>query len=356
MKKVLVALSGGVDSAVAALLLKEQGYAVSGAYIRTWMNEEMPLADCPAQQDIEDSRAVAAHLGIDYEIVNLVNEYREHVVNYLVAGYQQGITPNPDMMCNREMKFGIFQRYALEQGFDGIATGHYVRSLKNPSGSHDLLEGSDKNKDQTYFLALLQQAQIARALFPLGELQKPEVRALAEKNGLPNAAKKDSQGICFLGDMNISRFLEYYIEDKPGDIVNNAGQVLGRHRGLHRYTTGQRRGIGVPSNTDNEAYVVTRLDLERNELVVAFDRPDSPGLYSSEMELYGMSFTNQRIEAPCQLLAKPRYRDPSQAITYTPTGPDSAKVRFAEPQRALSSGQVLALYDGEKLLGGGFYR
>ena len=368
MQKILVALSGGVDSAVAALLLQEQGYDVSGAYIRTWMNEEMPLADCPAQQDIEDSRAVAEHLGIDYEIVNLVNEYREHVVNYLVDGYKKGITPNPDIMCNREMKFGIFQDYALKNGYERIATGHYVRSLENPDGSFDLLQGLDKNKDQTYFLALLRQKQIAKALFPVGELQKPEVRALAEKYHLPNATKKDSQGICFLGDMNINRFLEHYIEDKPGDIVNSVGQVLGQHRGLHRYTTGQRRGIGVPSNTDNEAYVVTRLDLARNELVVAFDRPDSPDLYTSEVELYGLSFTNQpvgktrnkvpmpHLNEPCQLTAKPRYRDPAQAITYTPTGPNSAKVSFAEPQRALSPGQVLALYDGEMLLGGGFYR
>ncbi|MDQ8193355.1 tRNA 2-thiouridine(34) synthase MnmA [Coraliomargarita sp. SDUM461004] len=356
MKKILVALSGGVDSAVAALLLKEQGYDVSGAYIRTWMNEEMPLADCPAQQDIEDSRSVAQHLGIDYEIVNLVNEYREHVVNYLVDGYQRGITPNPDMMCNREMKFGIFQNYALQAGFDAIATGHYVRKCDNANGSQDLLEGLDKNKDQTYFLALLQQSQIRHALFPVGELNKPDVRELAQERKLPNALKKDSQGICFLGDMNIRRFLEYYIDDKPGNIVTPEGKVLGRHRGLHRYTTGQRRGIGIPSNTDNEFYVVTALDMERNELVVAFDRPDSPGLFTQEVEVYGLSFVNRCISEPCRLLAKPRYRDASQAITYTPTGDNRAKVSFDVPQRALSPGQILALYDGDKLLGGGFYQ
>lgn len=356
MQKILVGLSGGVDSAVAALQLKEQGYDVSGAYIRTWMNEEMPLADCPAQQDIEDSRAVAAHLGIDYQIVNLVNEYREHVVHYLVEGYKNGITPNPDMMCNREMKFGIFQNYALKNGFDAIATGHYVRKRRQADGRFDLIEGADKNKDQTYFLALLEQQQVANALFPLGELQKPQVRELAQKYKLPNATKKDSQGICFLGDMNINRFLEYYIEDKPGNIVNSEGMILGQHRGLHRYTMGQRRGIGVPSNTDNEFYVVTGMNMEKNELVVAFDKPESPGLYTSQVELYGLSFINKAITATSKLLAKPRYRDDSQGITYTPTGPDSATVVFDAPQRALASGQVLALYDGDTLLGGGFYR
>lgn len=356
MKKILVALSGGVDSAVAALRLLEQGYDVSGAYIRTWMNEEMPFADCPAQQDIEDSRAVAAHLGIDYEIVNLVNEYREHVVSYLVDGYQRGITPNPDMMCNREMKFGIFQDYALQQGFDGIATGHYVRKLIAADGSHDLYEGLDKNKDQTYFLALLRQQQIQRALFPVGELEKPRVRELALQHALPNAQKKDSQGICFLGDMNINRFLEHYIEDQPGDIVNCEGTVLGQHRGLHRYTMGQRRGIGVPSNTDNEFYVVTGFNLERNELIVGFDHLETPGLFTSQVELYGLSFVNQPLTEPCELSAKPRYRDAAQAIQYTPTGPDSARVEFKQPQRALAAGQVLALYQGERLLGGGLYR
>jgi len=356
MKRILVALSGGVDSAVAALRLKEAGYDVSTAYIRTWMNEEMPLADCPAQQDIEDSRAVAAHLGLDYEIVNLVNEYRDHVVNYLVDGYKQGITPNPDVMCNREMKFGIFQKYALENGFDAIATGHYVRKRTNPDGNHDILEGLDPNKDQSYFLALLTQTQIEQARFPVGELQKAEVRAIAQKHKLPNADKKDSQGICFLGDMNISRFLEYYIEDKPGPIVKADGTVLGEHRGLHRYTTGQRRGIGIPSNTDNEFYVVTGLDMKRNELIVGFDHADTPGLFTRKVEVYGISYLNKPVTESRRLLAKPRYRDPSQSITFEPTSKSSAQIIFDQPQRALASGQILALYDGDCLLGGGFYR
>lgn len=356
MNKILVALSGGVDSSVAALLLKEQGYQVSGAYIRTWMNEEMPLGDCPAQQDIEDARAVAKHLGIDFEVVNLVNEYRQHVVHYLVEGYKNGITPNPDSMCNREMKFGIFKQYALKQGFDALATGHYVRKQQDSEGRFDLLQGIDPNKDQSYFLALLQQEQIQEVLFPLGNYRKATIRNLAIQHKLPNAQKKDSQGICFLGDVPINRFLEHYIEDKPGDIVNIEGKVLGRHKGLHRYTLGQRRWIGVPSNTDNEFYVVTDFNHQRNELIIGFDNPESPGLFGSEFDVHHLHFVNRPIQETCKILAKPRYRDPSQSIRYYPTGPDTAKVVFEKPQRALASGQVIAFYKDELLLGGGFYR
>lgn len=356
MKKILVALSGGVDSSIAALLLKEQGYEVCGAYIRTWMNEETPLGDCPAQQDIEDARAVAKHLEIDFEIVNLVNEYSEHVVHYLVEGYKNGITPNPDIMCNCRMKFGIFQEYALSQGFDALATGHYARKRENPDGSFDLLQGVDPNKDQSYFLALLRQGQIRKTLFPLGEYKKTAVRELAVRHKLPNAKKKDSQGICFLGDVPINRFLEHYIDDRPGNIINKKGKVLGQHRGLHRYTLGQRRWIGVPSNTDNQFYVVIGFNYENNELIVGFDNPESPGLFGSEFNVIGLSFINQPIDKACKMLAKPRYRDPSQSIMFTPAGTDTARVVFDQPQRALASGQVIAFYRNEKLIGGGFYQ
>ena len=355
MKKVLVALSGGVDSSIAALLLKEQGYDVSGAYIRTWMNEEMPLGDCPAKQDIKDARSVAKHLGIDFEIVNLVNEYREHVVHYLVEGYKNGITPNPDIMCNCRMKFGIFQEYALKQGFDALATGHYVRKRKNSEGCFDLLQGMDPNKDQSYFLAMLRQEQVKKVLFPLGEYKKSKVRELAVQHKLPNAQKKDSQGICFLGDVPINRFLEHYIEDKPGDIVNSEGTTLGRHKGLHRYTLGQRRWIGVPSNTDNEFFVVIGFNYQQNELIVGFDNPKSPGLFGSEFDVHSLQFINKPIDKPCKMLAKPRYRDPSQLIAYQPIGHDTAKIIFDQPQRALASGQVVAFYIEETLVGGGFY-
>lgn len=356
MKKILIALSGGVDSAVAALLLKEQGYSVSGAYIRTWMNEEMPLADCPAQQDIEDARAVAEHLGIDFEIVNLVNEYRDHVVHYLVEGYKNGITPNPDIMCNREMKFGIFRKYALGNGFDQLATGHYVRKHVNTDGSFDLLQGVDRNKDQSYFLAMLQQQQIEQAVFPIGELTKSAVRALALRHQLPNANKKDSQGICFLGDMNINRFLEYYIEDTPGNIVTTDGKVLGRHQGLHRYTLGQRRWIGVPSNTDNECYVVIGFNMECNELIIGFDKHESPGLFGRTFAIHQLSFVNRPVTGSVKLLARPRYRDSPQSLDYIPTGTDTATVIFDQPQRALATGQIIAFYDDETLLGGGVYQ
>lgn len=355
MANILVALSGGVDSSVAALKLKEAGHTVATAYIRTWLNEEMPLADCPAQQDIEDSRAVAKHLNLDYSIVNLVNQYREKVVHYLVEGYRKGHTPNPDIMCNREMKFGLFQDYALEQGFDAIATGHYVQKVTNEDGTHDLLEGNDRDKDQSYFLALLSQKQLQKALFPVGTLKKSEVRAIAKKHKLPNAEKKDSQGICFLGNMNINRFLEHYIEDTPGPIINHEDKILGEHKGLHRFTIGQRRGIGVPSNTDHEAYVVTRLDFKNNALHVAFDKEDAPYLYASESDIDAIHFINKPVTKTANLLAKPRYRDPSQAITFTPKSPDSGHVKFIQKQRALAEGQVIALYEKNKLLGGGFY-
>lgn len=357
MKKVLVALSGGVDSGVAALLLKNAGYEVSAAYIRTWMNEEGSdlFADCPWKKEIEDARAVAAHIGIDFEVVNLIKDYRERVVKYLVDGYRNGITPNPDMMCNREMKFGVFLDYALKEGFEGIATGHYCQRLENADGTFDILEGVDKNKDQSYFLALLQQEQLRHALFPVGHLRKPMVREIANSYGLPNAGKKDSQGICFLGKVPINKFLDQYIENKAGPIVNTAGKVLGSHNGLHHFTIGQRKGIGIPSNTDHKNYVVIAKNFESNELVVAFDEPNLNELYTKHVRVRNLSFINNEIKGEKQLLAKPRYRDPSQKITFIEKENGTAEIEFEVAQRALANGQLLALYEGEKLIGGGFY-
>lgn len=361
MARVLAALSGGVDSAVAALLLREQGHEVIGAYMRTWMHEEgaAVFADCPWEVDLKDAQATAATLGIPFHTLNLIEDYRLRVVDDLVTGYASGRTPNPDCLCNREIKFGVLEDHATRLGCEFVATGHYVRRRDNADSSVDVLAGADPNKDQSYFLALVRQDNLRRAWFPVGHLHKPQVRELARRAGLPNAERKDSQGICFLGRVPINAFLENYIHDQPGPIVAADGHPLGAHRGLHRYTLGQRHGIGVPSNTDHKAYVVVAKDRERNALVVAFDEPDAPGLWGREFSLRDLHWINQPpTHAELQSLhSRPRYRDPLGPVTLAISANDSsrAKLVFAQPQRALASGQVVAFYDGERLLGGAFY-
>lgn len=357
MAKILTALSGGVDSAVAALLLKRAGHDVHAAYMRTWMNEEGGkfLGECPWEDDVANARAVAEKLDIPFKVVDLIKDYREHIVAYLVDGYKNGITPNPDVLCNREMKFGVFARKAFADGFEFVATGHYARKRDNADGTADILCGSDPNKDQSYFLALLRQEQAARALFPVGHLLKPQLRKIAADAGLPNAARKDSQGICFIGKIRINEFLAQYIPDKPGKIVNLDGKILGEHRGLHRYTIGQRRGINVPSNTDNEYYVVVAKHFENNELVVAFDKPDVPGLYTDESLVRNISWINRPVETERELLVRVRYRDASTPVIFSPDGNGGAHIRYKFTQRAIASGQIIAFYDGDVLLGGGVY-
>ena len=383
-EKILVALSGGVDSSVAALLLKQQGHDVVGAYMKNWINEDNVLGDCPWQQDIVDARAVAERIGIEFHVVNLMRDYRERIVQYLLDGYARGLTPNPDIMCNREIKFGVFRAWARDHGFGAVATGHYARRVEaiadfglriaesEPNGlpspgfpianpqfanrNWQLREGADKNKDQSYFLALLSQAQLADARFPIGHLPKPELRAIARDAKLPTAEKKDSQGICFIGEVKMADFLRAYVPDAPGPIVRATdGRELGRHRGLHFYTLGQRKNIGIPSNTDNEHYVVVGKRAEDRALLVAFDHPDAPGLFQREVRVHSLSWVGEPITAPCALEGRVRYRDPRVALQFTPEDGATARIVFAEPQRGLASGQVLAFYRGEQLLGGGIY-
>ena len=375
-ERFLVALSGGVDSSVAALLLRQQGCAVVGAYMKNWINEDRVIGHCPWQQDITDARAVADRLGIEFRVVNLMDDYRRLVVDYLLDGYQRGLTPNPDVMCNSRVKFGVFAAYARAEGFTALATGHYARrveaGLSGPRGHgsettncgtdgpasrpYALLEGLDQNKDQSYFLALLTQEQLRYARFPIGHLAKPALRRLAADAGLVTAAKKDSQGICFIGEVRMADFLKAYVPEHPGPIVRATdGRVLGEHRGLHYYTIGQRRGIRIPSNTDDRAYVVTGKRAADHALLVAFDGPEAPGLWAEACGVHGVSFIGAPVTGPRRLEGRVRYRDPRVDLEFTPGPGQSARIRFSQPQRALASGQILALYEGEQLLGGAVF-
>jgi tRNA-specific 2-thiouridylase len=355
-EKILVALSGGVDSSVAALLLKRQGHDLAGAYMKNWINEDNVIGHCPWQQDIEDAQRVADQIGIEFQVVNLMRDYRERIVQYLLDGYARGLTPNPDVMCNREIKFGVLRAWAKDHGFGAVATGHYARRVMQPDGRCDLLEGVDKNKDQSYFLALLDQAQLRDARFPIGHLEKPELRRLARDAGLATAEKKDSQGICFIGEVKMHDFLRAYVPERPGPILRAGDERrLGEHRGIHYYTLGQRKGIGVPSNTDGRAYVVVGKRAADNALLVAFDAPDAPGLFQTEVRVHGLCWTDAPVTEPRTLEGRVRYRDPRVALDFMPEAGGTARVVFREPQRALASGQIFALYEGERLLGGGVY-
>lgn len=356
-KKVLVALSGGVDSAVAAYLLQQQGYEVHGCFFRSWQNETELWKECPWQEDLASARSVADHLKIPFEVINFIDVYREKVVHYLIEGYRSGQTPNPDVMCNRFVKFGVLVEHAKANHFDELATGHYCRKQVDDSGRFSLYTGKDPNKDQSFFLCLVQRENLQNVKFPLGNITKSEVRKIAKEINLPNALRKDSQGICFLGSgrVSIQQFLEKYIPNHPGNIVNLEGKILGQHQGLHRYTIGQRKGIDVPSNCDFEHYVVIAKDYHSHQLIVGFDHPETPGLYAQQARVINLNFLEQLPQNGEILLAKPRYRDPSQKISWQWENQSVAKIIFLTPQRALASGQTLAFYRENQLIGGGIY-
>ncbi|MFK7850843.1 MAG: tRNA 2-thiouridine(34) synthase MnmA [Akkermansiaceae bacterium] len=353
MSKVLVGLSGGVDSAVAAALLTEQGHEVVGGYMKNWMNEEGIPGDCPWEQDIEDAHAVAKKLGIEFRVIDLIDQYKSKIVDYLVGGYEEGLTPNPDVWCNREMKFGVFLEYALSQGFEAVGTGHYARHRMSDDGQASILRGADPNKDQSYFLSLMTAHQVRHARFPTGEMLKPEVREVARRFDLPVADKKDSQGICFLGQVKMSDFLAHYLEDKPGEIVNLEGRVMGEHRGLHFYTIGQRKGHGVASPREGMAYVVVGKRVKENQLVIGWDNENSEGLYVKVCKIGSLTSINEDIAKLKRVEAQPRYRAKAEVAKVIPSESEGILIKFAKPQRAVVAGQICAFYDGGRLLGGG---
>ena len=350
-KTVVVGMSGGVDSSVAALLLKEEGFDVVGLFMRNWEETDENGA-CTAEEDFEDVRRVCGLLDIPYYTVNFSREYMERVFSYFLSEYRAGRTPNPDVLCNREIKFGPFKQYAKELGADYIATGHYC-GISHEGNIHRLLKAADRNKDQTYFLNQLTQEQLEGVLFPLAPYQKAEVRKLAERNGLATAKKKDSTGICFIGERNFRKFLQEYLPAQPGRILTLSGEDVGEHMGLMYYTLGQRRGLDLGGRHGEEGrWFVVRKDLKNNILYVSHG--DESPLYSRSCRVEGMNFIPfppKEAEFSCR--AKFRYRQSEQNVTVRRTGENSLEIFFEEPQRAVTEGQYAVLYDETQCLGGG---
>ncbi|WP_297481621.1 tRNA 2-thiouridine(34) synthase MnmA [Ferrovum sp.] len=344
--RVIVGLSGGVDSSVSALLLKEQGYEVIGLFMKNW--EDDP--ECTARADLVDAVAVADVLKIDIEVVNFSAEYRERVFSYFLEEYQAGRTPNPDILCNSEIKFKAFLDHALKLGADKIATGHYAR-VRDENGKIQLLRGLDPGKDQSYFLYRLNQSQLAHTLFPVGHLPKREVRALARKAGLATATKKDSTGICFIGERPFREFLERYLPRQPGPMETPTGKVVGHHQGLAFYTLGQRQGLGIGG--PGEPWFVAAKDLANNRLIVVQGH-DHPLLHGLGLSAGQLSWISGIPPSPGIYSAKNRYRQKDAPCHLTYARENAvADLHFEDPQWAITPGQSAVLYQGETCLGGG---
>lgn len=348
MKTAVVGMSGGVDSSVAALLLKQQGYNVIGLYMLNW-EEESAQGACSAEADFADVQRVCATLNIPYYSVNFSKQYYERVFEYFLAEYRAGRTPNPDVLCNREIKFGPFRDYALSMGADYVATGHYCGIAHGEKPR--LLKAADAGKDQTYFLNQVREEQLTNVLFPLAELNKSEVRALAEKHGLTTAEKKDSTGICFIGERNFRKFLQNYLPAQSGKIVTLDGETVGEHIGLMYYTIGQRRGLDLGGRRGEDGrWFVVRKDLENNILYVSHG--DEAPLYSKSCLVTNLNWIGYTPPRSFECTAKFRYRQGEQKVRVTLNG-DRAEVQFDCPQRAVTEGQYAVFYDETACLGGG---
>ena len=348
--RIVIGLSGGVDSSAAALLLKEQGQDVVGVFMKNW-DEQDENGCCTAEQDYADAKRIAEQIGIPFYSVSFTKEYYDRVFTYFLEEYRLGRTPNPDILCNQEIKFRAFLDLALAMDASALATGHYAR-LDKQNGVH-LLRARDAGKDQTYFLAGLTAKQLEKAMFPIGDLQKKEVRALAARAGLVTAGKKDSTGVCFIGERNFKKFLMQYLPARSGDMIDTAGRVVGRHDGLMYYTIGQRRGLGIGGMNDGtgESWFVVGKDLTGNRLIV--QQGEHEELFSTSLTVNKMQFINGEPPAKSfRCTAKFRYRQPDQGVRVMMQG-ERAFIEFDAPQRAVTPGQWAVLYDGEECLGGG---
>jgi tRNA-specific 2-thiouridylase len=349
-KTVVVGMSGGVDSSVVAAMLKKQGFDVIGVFMKNW-SEDFGDYGCTWAQDSEDARKVANLLDIPFYVWDFEKEYYNKVVEYFLHEYKSGRTPNPDVMCNSEIKFKVFLDKALTLGADYVATGHYARVRVSGSGDgvrYQLLKGIDPSKDQSYFLYTLKQHQLAKIMFPIGDKKKSEVRELAKKFKLPNAAKKDSQGICFIGKINVKEFLKAHIKAKAGEIVTTTGQVLGNHSGLPFYTIGQREGMNLGGRGP---YYVVNKDFKSNKLIVTNDKQDKQ-LWKKKFTISDLSWVNEKPKLPLHTGLTIRYHHPDYLATLKETKQGLSAV-FDEPQRAITSGQAAVIYQGDELLGGG---
>ena len=348
--KIVVGISGGVDSSVAAYLLKQAGHEVIGLFMVNWEEKD---GTCTAEEDFEDVKRVCNLIGIPYFSVNYAKEYYDRVFTYFLDEYKKGRTPNPDVLCNREVKFGPFLEQAKKLGADYIATGHYCKKIEK-DGKVYLAKAKDLNKDQSYFLNQLSQSQLESVIFPLADIEKPEVRRIANELGLSNANKKDSTGICFIGERNFRKFLKEYLPAQPGDIVDTEGKVVGQHEGLMYYTLGQRRGlnIGGLKGGNGQRWFVLKKDLEKNVLYVSQGEDDelfTDGLYATDFNW----ITAEPKQKEFDCLAKFRYRQPDQEVHVTILDNKKIKVDFKEKQRAITPGQFVVLYNQDGVCYGG---